>query len=82
ALLDGAVPDWPMQLATHSHRPETISMLSQTLPEPVPPCGELAMPEQRIVSGSLLYPMTALKRLFLICRNALNRWLTRAGKAK
>ncbi|MEE4376693.1 MAG: hypothetical protein V2J55_04160 [Candidatus Competibacteraceae bacterium] len=82
ALLDGAVPDWPMQLATHSHRPETISILSQTLPEPVPPYGELAMPEQRIVSGSFLYLMTVLKQLLLSCLDALKRRLTRTGQAK
>jgi hypothetical protein len=82
ALLDGLVPDWPTQLAAHSHRPETISNLFRALPEPVPPVNGLAMPLQTIRLFSLRHLVALCHRLFRWSGNSLKQRLTRTGKSR
>ncbi|MEZ5584203.1 MAG: hypothetical protein R3F37_16930 [Candidatus Competibacteraceae bacterium] len=82
ALCDGLVPDWPMQLATQSHSPETINTLAQIQLEPVPPLAELPMPEQRIALYPWPNPALLLGRLLRWLADTLKRRLKRVDKAK
>jgi len=82
ALLDGVAPDWPTQLMIHSHQPETIHALTQTLPEPTPPYNKLEMPEQIINSYPLPNTASLLNGLLRRFGKMLKQWLHPVSKAE